>query len=247
MKKKTITMIIVLLLVLSAGCGKAEDSQTSYSVIEKISEDNFIGNQFTEEHSQEEQQNVQQPEAQKSETQKEKGTKAEFSFADVSDWLFTFSSGTGGWETELFINSDGFFEGLYHGSDMGDSGEGYPDGTRYYCSFKGRFNNLKRVDEFTFKMKLESLEFEQEPGKEKLADDVRYIYSTAYGLDDGEEFYLYLPGAKLVQLPEEYRRWVEYYKLERTTETELPFYGLYNVNTGNGFSSFEYEEVNKGR
>ena len=242
MKKKVFLIIGILFLAFSAGCGKAEDSQISYPVIEKIPEDNSTGDQSPEEHLQEEQHGEQQSEAQKSETQLEEGTETEFSFADVSDRLFTFSSGVGAWDTELFINNDGSFEGLFHDSDMGDSGEGYPEGTRYICSFKGRFESLERVDEFTFKIKLVSLEFEEEPGKEELADDVRYIYSTAYGLDGGEEFYLYLPGAKLAQLPEEYRRWVGYYDLESTAETELPFYGLYNINEENGFSSCEYEK-----
>ncbi len=29
---------------------------------------------------------------------------------------------------------------------------------------------------------------------------------------------------------------------ESIAETELPWYGLYNINTGEGFSSFEYED-----
>lgn len=247
MKGKVILAAIIFSLVLISGCGKADDSQISYPVIEKIPEEESKAEQSpeeqsTEDDSQERQQSAQQSEAQSSEIQQEEGTEAEFSFADVSDRLFSFSSGAGAWSTELFINSDGSFEGLFHDSDMGDAGEAYPGGTRYICNFKGRFDSLERVDAFTYKMKLAALEFEQEPGKEELADDVLYIYSTAYGIDDGEEFYLYLPGAKLAELPEEYRRWVGYYNLEDAAETELPFYGLYNISAENGFSSYEYEK-----
>lgn len=242
MKKKVFLIIGILFLTLSAGCGKTNDSQIQNPVIEKVPVNQSTEDQSVEEHSQEGQQNVQQQEDRNSETQQKEGAEEEFSFADLSDWLFSFSSGVGAWSTELFINSDGSFEGLFNDSDMGDSGEAYPNGTRYSCSFKGRFDSLERVDEFTYKMKLASLEFAEEPGKEELADDVRYIYSTAYGLDDGEEFYLYLPGAKLAQLPEGYRSWVGYYDLERTTETELTFYGLYNINVENGFSSYKYEK-----
>ena len=253
MKRKAVLVLTIFIAALSAGCGKADDSQIPYPVIEKIPIDESSeepsaqgqpaeGQQSAEEqYLQEELQKEQQPEVSKSETQPHEGTEAEFSFADVSDRLFSFSSGAGAWSTSLFINSDGSFEGLYNDSDMGDSGEGYPGGTRYSCSFKGRFDSLERVDEFTYKMRLASLEFEQEPGREELADDVRYIYSTAYGLDGGEEFYLYLPGAELAKLPEEYRRWVGYYNLEEISETKLPFYGLYNINEENGFSSCKYE------
>lgn len=219
MKKKAILISVILILTLSAGCRKTDDSETESLIIEKIPVDSSAEDKSIEEPVWEE----------------------EFCFADLSDRLFSFSSGAGAWSTELYINSDGSFEGLYNDSDMGSSGEGYPEGTRYSCSFKGRFDSLEKIDEFTFKMKLAVLELEEEPGKEEVLDGVRYIYSTAYGLDDGEEFYLYLPGAKLAQLPEEYRSWVGYYDLERITETELPFYGLYNINAGNGFSSCEYK------
>ena len=45
---------------------------------------------------------------------------------------FNFSSGVGGWGTSLYIGLDGYFFGVYHDSDMGVSGEGYPNGTLFY-------------------------------------------------------------------------------------------------------------------
>ena len=167
---------------------------------------------------------------------------AEFGFEALEDRLFEFCSGAGAWSTELSINSDGTFEGIYHDSDMGDIGADYPNGTRYYCSFTGKFGNLEKVDEFTYKMKLVSLVYEDEPDKEEILDGIRYIYSGAYGLVGGTDFLLYLPGAKLADLPEGYRSWVGYYYLESVEETELPYYGLYNLNEENGFSSYVYEE-----
>lgn len=166
----------------------------------------------------------------------------EVNFTDISDRTFYFSSGAGAWWTELRINDDGSFSGIYQDSDMGDMGEDYPNGTLYYCEFSGVFESLAKVDEYTYKMKLASIEYEQEPEKEEIKDGVRNIYSTAYGIDGGDEFYLYLPGIKLTELPEEYRSWVGYYNLESVSETELPYYGLYNINTGDGFSSYVYEE-----
>ena len=169
-------------------------------------------------------------------------TGAEFGFEALEDRLFEFCSGAGAWSTELSINGDGTFEGIYHDSDMGDIGADYPNGTRYYCSFTGKFGNLEKVDEFTYKMKLVSLVYEDEPDKEEILDGIRYIYSGAYGLVGGTDFLLYLPGAKLADLPEGYRSWVGYYYLESVEETELPYYGLYNLNEENGFSSYVYEE-----
>ena len=40
---------------------------------------------------------------------------------------FYFSSGAGGWATELKVYADGTFEGHYYDSDMGDRGNGYPN------------------------------------------------------------------------------------------------------------------------
>ncbi|MCI9143052.1 MAG: hypothetical protein HFH87_10575, partial [Lachnospiraceae bacterium] len=104
------------------------------------------------------------------------------------------------------------------------------------------FGELEKVDSYTYKMKLSSLSYEQEPEKEEIVDGVRQIYSIANGLAGGEEFYLYLPGARLADLPESYLGWMISYGLEENGKEELPFFGLYNATTGDGFSSNQYQE-----
>lgn len=261
MKKKVI--LWAFLFVMLSGCGKQDETQKQFLENENtVEEDSDVktseGGNPEEKSSEEkiaggEQQSGQQPnkgesgeqqsKAQQSEKQQPKDVETEFGFQDLSGLIFDFSSGAGAWNTELFIDSDGTFKGSYHDSDMGDAGDGYPNGTRYYSEFTGRFNGLEKIDEFTYKMKLESLELKHEPDKEEIKDDgIRYCYSTAYGLDDGEDFYLYLPGAELASLPESYLQWVGYNNLEDLTETKLPFYGIYNVNAEQGFSSAKYEE-----
>lgn len=272
MKKKKILITALFLLLFLSGCGKADDNQIQVPASEKIageqpvdtgseeaqqkiqppesqqSEEQQSGSQQSKlQPSEGQQTNPQQSKPQLSEGQQAGPQQAadaetEFSFEKLSGWAFYFSSGVGAWWTELSINSDGTFHGIYRDSDMGDIGDGYPHGTLYYCDFTGIFDGLKKVDEFTYKMKLASIEFAQEPNKKEIIDNVRYIYSTAYGLDDGEDFYLYLPGAKLTDLPEPYLNWIGYYNPESIAETTLPFYGLYNANTGDGFSSYEYEK-----
>ena len=165
-----------------------------------------------------------------------------FGFDNLTGWNFSFSSGVGAWFTELFIEGDGSFEGHYQDAYMGDMGENYPNGTLYLCDFTGSFGELEKVDEYTYKMKLLSLVYEQEPEKEEIVDGVRQIYSTASGLVGGEEFYLYLPGAKLDDLPEEYLYWVDAYNLEDNGKKEISFYGLYNIEMQAGFFSNQYEE-----
>lgn len=233
MKKKISLAAFILMLTLLTGCNSAENSPQQDSSGERNPQ-----SQQTAEDSGE----GQHQEQQQSEPQQPGNAEAEFSFEALADRVFYFSSGAGAWWTELRISSDGTFEGIHLDADMGDAGADYPNGTEYYCSFKGKFDNLEKVDEFTYKMKLVSLLYEEEPDKEEIIDGVRYVYSTAYGLTGGTDFFLYLPGAKLEALPEGYRGWVGYYYLENTTETELPFYGLYNLNTEDGFSSSVYEQ-----
>lgn len=182
-------------------------------------------------------------EPKESEMEEQEDAETGFSFADVSNLEFIFASGAGAWWTELHIHEDGTFEGLHHDSDM-DTGEDYPDGTVYYCNFSGKFTRPEKVNDYTYSMRIENLECEQEEGMVEIMDGVRYIGSYAYGLDDAEELLIYLPGSPLRELPEEYLRWVGYYDLESTTETTLPYYGIYNVTPEYGFSSYEvFEET----
>lgn len=166
----------------------------------------------------------------------------DFSFSDVANTEFWFSSGVGAWGTMLRIYGDGSFEGQYHDSDMGDTGEGYPGGTMYLCNFTGSFTEPVKIDDYTYSFQLDSLDIVQEPETEEIKDQIRYVYSVPYGMDDGEDFLIYLPGRLLQELPESFRSWVGYYDLSNTSDTELPFYGLYNVQAGYGFSGYEIAE-----
>lgn len=272
MKKKYMLISGIALVILLVGCGKAEDSPESDALstvpLESRYESGAMDGMSDEEEGQpgeempgggaegssggqtdipEGQPDGETPAGSAQQATKEpdsgqlQPSGTEFGFAALSDRYFEFSSGAGGWSTDLRIDSDGKFKGSYHDSDMGDSGEDYPNGTMYHCSFKGQFGELEKVDDTTYKMKLVSLTIDEAPETE-IADGIRWIASTANGLDGGEEFYLYLPGSVLADLPEEYRQWVGYFNLEDVSETTLPYYGLYNVNTGAGFSSYEYKE-----
>ncbi|MBD5394741.1 MAG: DUF1311 domain-containing protein [Lachnospiraceae bacterium] len=250
MKKKYLLSAVLILLLFTVGCEKSDSNQASDSIVEPImqpinepaSEDSSSSAEGPKEDVKAEDPEQAQQEVPLTETRQPENAEAEFHFEDLSGRVFDFSSGAGGWWTELSINKDGSFQGTYMDSDMGDNGDTYPNGTLYYCEFSGMFDQPEKVDSFTYKVNLSSISFKQDPNKEEIIDGVRYIYSTAYGLDGGNEFLIYLPGSKLSDLPEDYRGWVGYYYLENTTETQLPFYGLYNVNTGDGFSSHEYEE-----
>lgn len=170
-----------------------------------------------------------------------------FSFSDLAGLEFCFASGAGAWSTEMTVHDDGSFSGIYHDTDMGSAGDGYPNGTVYRCDFSGQFTQPVKINEYTYSMQIAEIDYVKEAGTEEIIDGVKYCYSEVYGLDDAKDILIYLPGAPLAELPEEFRSWVGYYDLSGTTDTELPFYGLYNETGQCGFSSYNVVENLKER
>ena len=168
--------------------------------------------------------------------------KEKFSFDELKQYEFWFSSGAGAWATTLNINPDGSFYGEYSDSDMGSTGDGYPDGTLYWCDFSGQFTEPVRVNEYTYSMQIAEINYEQEAGSEEILDGRRYCYSDAYGLENTENILIYLPGAPLTELSEEFRIWIGYYDIEESGDKELPFYALNNEAQQYGFVGYDTVE-----
>lgn len=146
---------------------------------------------------------------------------------------FWFSSGAGGWGTEITLNPDGTFTGDYHDSDMGDSGDGYPYGTLYVCHFNGKFSQPEPINDDVYLMRLEYIEADEEPDIVTYEDGIRYITSTPYGFDDGDEFFVYMPDTPVSCLPTEFMFWCTT-KMRLTLPTN--YYGIYNINGMQGFN-----------
>ncbi len=158
---------------------------------------------------------------------------------------FTFTSGAGGWSTDIEINEDGSFAGTYHDSDMGDTGEGYPNGTLYICSFSGKFSDPLPTDKKNvYSMKLLELinDDADKVGTREIADDMMYIYSEPYGFDDADVFLVYLPGASLADMTEECRSWIF---LDDSVFKEVPdgYYVLYNAGGEEAFTAEEGDTI----
>lgn len=172
-------------------------------------------------------------------------TEQENPLTDSGALSFVFSSGAGGWGTQLTLQSDGTFTGQYHDSEMGDIGEENPGGTFYYCDFSGRFSEPKKVDDHFWTMTLEYLSTEKEPGEIIYEDGIKYVASGPNGLEQAQELWLYLPGARTEDLPEEFLSWTTSAFAEEVPE-EMPFYGLYSVNDQSGFVGYPAEESAQG-
>lgn len=175
------------------------------------------------------------------------GEEGVFSFSDLVGIEFCFASGAGAWSTEMTVHGDGSFSGVYHDTDMGSAGDGYPNGTVYYCDFSGQFTQPVKINEYTFSMQIAEIDYVKEAGTEEIIDGVKYCYSEAYGLDGAKDILIYLPGAPLAELPEEFLSWVGYFDLAKTTEAKLSFYALNNEAQQYGFSSYDLVESLKER
>jgi uncharacterized protein YecT (DUF1311 family) len=212
--KKRLFILLIAICLLAAGCGKTEKEEIQIipeeTMEETISQEEIIVEKET----------------------------SEFLFKDLEDHQFCFSSGAGGWRTFLNIDADGHFDGAYSDSEMGSVGEGYPNGTYYYCEFVGKFTEPVKVNDYTYSVEIEELSTIKEADTKEIIDGVLYEYCMPFGIDGAEELLIYLPGAPTSELPEAYMDWVRFSMEDPEAET-LPFYGLYNVKEQNGFSSYD--------
>ena len=139
--------------------------------------------------------------------------------------------GAGGWSAEMNVEKDGTFEGNYNWHRIIENGE---DWEMYYCDFSGKFSEPKQVNEYTYSVQLEKLDIG--PGWYGMQNDeasLTKVEGEAPGLGGGEEFLIYLPGAPVEELPEEFLHWS--LLMVDPDDTVLPSYGLYNVNTQIGW------------
>ena len=107
MKKKAALLLLMTAVIFSvASCMGTSENTNSENNTEIASEDISEQESITEENAEE-----------------------GLTFEDLSKYSYYFSSGAGGWGEEFVIERDGYFKGSFHDSDMGDTGEGYPNGT----------------------------------------------------------------------------------------------------------------------
>lgn len=154
---------------------------------------------------------------------------------------YIFQSGAGAWGTYVEISSDGSFTGSYQDSDMGSNGPGY-DSTIYNCEFSGKFSIPKKIDDYTYSTTVEYLNTEGTMNEEIIKNRVKYVTTEPYGFENAEEFMIYLPGAKMADLPEDFVSWTSLAS-SNANQQYLDYYGLYNVNDKYGFYDDDNNEA----
>lgn len=160
-------------------------------------------------------------------------------FASMAGLEWTFCSGAGAWSTDIRVQEDGTFRGEFHDSDMGDTGDGYPDGTVYFCTFSGKMSFVEQVDEYTWRIHVDQVTVD--PAEETIADGVRYIPEDSYGISEGADMLLYRPGTPVDYLTEDMQFWAHVLDYE-TPPQELIDWFLCNEADGTGFAGYRPAE-----
>lgn len=162
-------------------------------------------------------------------------------FSDLSGYTFTFSSGAGAWATQLTVESDGYFHGRYQDSDMGNTGEGYAKGTVYRSVFSGHFTDLTKTNDTVWRMTLADISYQDTVGDTRIDvyDEIRYVYTDAYGL--GDTMQIYWKGTETADLSENTMSWVGLWLENAGDESTLSMPVIADAATGDAFYSYERE------
>lgn len=148
--------------------------------------------------------------------------------------MFTFATNVGAWQTNLEILNDGTFSGSYRDTDM-VGGDGYL-ATMYRANYSGKFSALEEISPTVYKLRMDELVYEND--QEEIVDDLLVVPAEeASGLPDAAncivyDWYLYLPGQSVAELPENVTRHLSITGLDNLTGETLGQAILY-VNYGN--------------
>ena len=161
--------------------------------------------------------------------------------AQMDGQVFEFSSGVGAWSTELTVGENGSFTGSFHDSEMGETGENYPDGTLYGCSFHGQFSDPEPVDEYAWTVKL-SVEQDEGQVPEAIEDGIRYVTAAPYGLEKAQTVTVFLPGTPVDRLPEGFMIWSHLQEIDPEAKS-IPYYAIWNEADEAGFITAAVSEM----
>ena len=96
------------------------------------------------------------------------------------------------------VSADGTFSGNYHVMFRGDTGPGYPNGTRYYCDFAGSFSELQKRAEAAYECRVTALTPDVPYGTEYIAtDEDGTILNVCEPPWSGDQIFLFGPGCAL--------------------------------------------------
>ena len=99
------------------------------------------------------------------------------------------------------LNPDKIFSGEYKEYRADATGDNYKNGTMYVSVFTGRFEEIKKMNEYSYLLTLDDVGTGQKKGTERIENDLRYYSVEAVGFTDSGVFMLYTPDAPIENLP----------------------------------------------
>ena len=153
---------------------------------------------------------------------------------------FVWTSGAGGWETELRIDETGSFTGRYFDGELGDRGPANPNGTMYLCNFSGKLSEPVAVGDGSYSCEVIRLTPDRDARQVYYENGMKYILTEPNGLALGNRIVIYSPGMARDELPEAFVTWMMYAHSAFDASGYLVNYGIYNQNLECGF--FGYDE-----
>lgn len=124
---------------------------------------------------------------------------------------FTLSNGAGGWMTTLVLDNEGGIYGNFHDNEYGETNEKYENGTQYWNEYWGFFENIEKVNDYSYKMVLKDVATSQPTDVEDIDEEEKLRYVTTdkiTGVIDDTEYILYLPDTPVLELPDEVITWL---------------------------------------
>ena len=109
----------------------------------------------------------------------------------------------------MTVASDGTFSGTYHDSDMGITGDDYPNGSVTISNFKGRFKDAKKNADGSYTMQCDksALKIDGNIGDTYIKNGSKYTVADSYGIAPCGAFTVYPAGYDSSQLSEAIVGW----------------------------------------
>lgn len=103
---------------------------------------------------------------------------------------------------ELTVRSDASFISEVKIPDWGDFSPEYSNGTTYLTETNGCFTNIEKVNDYSYQMTASNINASNQAGQNYILDDVKYVVEGNTNFDNGDQFYLYLPGTPRSSFPQ---------------------------------------------
>jgi hypothetical protein len=145
------------------------------------------------------------------------------------------------WYSQLVLQSNGSFAGDSYKGDANDYNNSlYPDGTAYVSNFTGKFENITKINDYTYSMVIkDNLELAQKENETWFADGLKFISGDPIGITKDTDYVLYTSETPLKELSNEILSWWPEITLpEEERPEKLSCYCLYNVKEKVAFFAY---------